>query len=240
MNRPGPVLLAAGALSTGCAAPLTRYPAMSPRESLEILARRAESVRTLSAACDVTLTDAAGESIRLDGAIAAEFPDRLRMRAWKFGNAVFDITVVQGRTWMLTGDTSGGPESGVMSGADRLPRAIGLLGPEYFRAADAAPVETPEEVLIVTGPLFDDAAATCEIDRQTLTVRQLVFTESESAGDRRVRFEGYRMVEGLPWPTGLEFSGPEGVIGVRLRDVAINEPVAESAFVPPRRAVEQP
>ena len=236
-----PWLMSAGMLA-GCAAPLPRYPSMDARESLEVLARRAESLRTLSAACDMTLTDSAGESVRLDGAIAAAFPDRLRIRAWKFGNAVLDVTVDHGRTWVLTGDArpSDRPVSGVMARADRLPQVVGLLGPEFFRAADPAPVDVRDNVLIVTGPAFENATAMCEIDRPTLTMRQLVFTEDESGPSRRVRFDRYRVTGGMPWPTELEFSGPEGVIALRLRDVALNEPLAESAFVPPRRAVEQP
>ncbi len=214
---------------------------MSPRESLDVVAARVEAVRTLSAECDLTLTDPAGESVRLDGAIAAAFPDRLRMRAWKFGNAVFDITVAAGRTWILADDaprTPQQPDAGVWAAVDRLPSAIGLLGAEYFRSARVT--DDRRGLLTVTGPAFEGVDATCEIDRTTLTVRRLTFANDESASTRWVSFDRYHLIDAVVWPTRVRFSGPEGVIFLRFREVQLNGTLAESAFVPPRRAIEQP
>lgn len=242
MTPRAPALLSLCVLA-GCAAPLPRYPGVSTQEALDILAGRAESLRTLSAECEITLTDPAGESVRLDGATALAFPDRVRIRAWKFGQVAFDITAAEGRVWVLTADAPGprhSADKGVLAAVDRLPVAIGLLGPEYFRAATPRAGDDRDDRLTVTGPAPGGEAATCVIDRSTITVRELFFTGPESPPTRRVRFDRYRTISGMPWPTLLEFSGPEGVIVLRLRDVSLNEPLAESAFVPPRRAVEQP
>ena len=75
----------------GCAQEhLPTYPRLGPPQLITAMRDRSRAVRTVSASGIITLTRAGGESVRLDGAIAMQPPDRARLRAWKFGRAVFD------------------------------------------------------------------------------------------------------------------------------------------------------
>ncbi|MFA6047029.1 MAG: hypothetical protein WC718_18760, partial [Phycisphaerales bacterium] len=88
----------------GCASSLPVYPPMSDADALAKIADRQAMVKSLSAECDLDLTDAQGQRISLDGVLVAEPPGRLRLRAWKFGQAVFDLTLVDGKGWVMTPD----------------------------------------------------------------------------------------------------------------------------------------
>jgi len=83
----------------GCAhkpaSPLPTYHGLDDQAALKVLADRATAVKTLSSQCRLMLTRPDGQSVQLDGAIAMAPPDRLRLRAWKFGQAVFDLTLTR-------------------------------------------------------------------------------------------------------------------------------------------------
>ena len=97
---------------TGCAARrapeagLPKFGDLDDATALRVLDERARSVGTASAACDLALTRADGQSVRLDGAVAMAPPDRLRLRAWKFGQAVFDLTMTPEGLWVVAGDVA--------------------------------------------------------------------------------------------------------------------------------------
>jgi hypothetical protein len=72
------------------------------------------------------------------------------------------------------------------------------------------------------------------VDRRTLTPRRYVY---DSSAERfELRMERYQDVNGVPWPARLVAAGSMGRIIVEQRNVEINGELAESAFVPPRRA----
>ena len=72
----------------GCASPLPTYPRMRDDDAARIIGDRLATIHMFSARCEITMTNSQGDSVRLDGALVAASPDRLRMRAWKFGRAV--------------------------------------------------------------------------------------------------------------------------------------------------------
>lgn len=224
--------IAAAVLLGGCAAapPLPAYAPMDARRSLDLIAERLEDVGTVFGTARITLDNGRGESVRLDGALAAAFPDRLRLRAWKFNTAVFDVTAVGDDVWMLTSDRMSAaqaravPSRGVRTARD-------LLGPGYFRGASEAPGSTPE-VLVVDGPLAGGGTATCEIDRATLTPR--VFR----AGDATLTLGRYRVTGGTPWAWRWTLTSREGTVTVRLDEVVLGGGMAPGAFTPPRRATK--
>src|SRR5688572_15188409 len=74
-----------GVLSfAGCSPTLSKYEWHGEEEALRVMARRAQSIGDVSATCRVLLRDSNGESIQLDGALAARSHTHLRVRAWKF------------------------------------------------------------------------------------------------------------------------------------------------------------
>src|SRR5262245_46809970 len=92
---------------TGCASkgpPLPKYDWVDSQNALRILHDRAESIKTVSGTATIDLENAEGDSVRFDGAVAMAPPDRFRMRAWKFNQAVFDLTLTPDGLWILTPD----------------------------------------------------------------------------------------------------------------------------------------
>jgi hypothetical protein len=71
-------------------------------DALRIVRERSATVRTLAATGTITLSRPNGESVRLDLAMVSRKPDDLRLRAWKLGRAVFDLTLTRDGAWLLT------------------------------------------------------------------------------------------------------------------------------------------
>ena len=94
----------------GCAARrpvesnLPTYGRLDPAAALRMLAERSASVRSVSAQAGLTLTRADGQSVNLDGAVVMAPPGRVRLRAWKFNQAIFDLTLTPDGLWVLTPD----------------------------------------------------------------------------------------------------------------------------------------
>src|SRR5215207_7588135 len=84
------------------ASPLPTYPSLDNAAALKVLAGRAEAVKSMSAQCALTLTRPDDQSVQLDGAVVMEPPGKLRLRAWKFGQAVFDLTLTPDGLWVMT------------------------------------------------------------------------------------------------------------------------------------------
>ena len=82
---------------------LPLYPWTDDQTALRELAVRAHAVKTISAAAMLTLTRPDGQSVRLDGAVAISLVQKsVRLRAWKLGQAVFDLTLTPVGLWIET------------------------------------------------------------------------------------------------------------------------------------------
>ena len=237
------VLMGMTANLGGCASPLPKYPALSPSASLQTIADRLETVHTISCRCEMTLTDADGNSVQFEGALVAEraAPVRFRLRTWKFDQAIFDLTVADGQTWIATPSD---PEIRERLKdlqdvrAQQVAESTWLLGPDYFRHAQPLEKESSADRLVVIGRAFD-CNMICEIDRRTLTPR--MFRVAENADARgEIQLGQYRIINQIPWPTMLKISGRPGAIDLRLTEIELNGALAEDAFKPPARAVKQP
>jgi hypothetical protein len=232
------MLVLAGAMLAGCRAALPVYPAMSDEEALRIIADRQAVITSISAECELVLTSAEGQTVHLDGALVAQPPRRARLRAWKFGQAVFDLTIVDGDVWLMA------PEEGpaahridpLRTPARRVSDVIDLLGPAYFQRA--RPAQGGPSAWTVSGPALGIADLRCEIDRPTLTPRRFFASGEADLGE--MRFEDYELINGTPWARTMRVRGAGGEIVVRLHDVELNGEVPIGAFVPPQRAVRQP
>ncbi len=221
----------------GCAQQLPRYPVMSVEESITVVAERFEGVRTISARCDVTARDSKGEDVRLDGAVAIEFPGRMRLRAWKFNQAVLDITIDDEDAWVWMREREG--EAALGSGewlpAGQFAAALRVLSPSWFAAAAADDARTSDATLTLVGPALepDAPAVVCTIDRPTLTPRRFTLDGRE---DVAITLDQYEVYGEVVWPRRMRISGAEGELTIRLYQTEFNQEHAEGAFVPPRRA----
>ncbi len=219
----------------GCAAPLPRYPSLDDEASRRIIAERLEGVRTVSSTGRVTLTDAHGQSVRLEGAVAAAPPDRLRLRAWKLGRAVFDITAVGGEVWVVSPE--GATDGSLDIPDDGIAGAMRLLAPGFFRTARTDERLSTDTILVLIDPGGAAGPVTCEVDRGTLTPRRFLLRGDGAGGT--VVLERYRVVDGIVWPTIWRLESDRGRVLIQLDGPEINRELPEGAFVPPRRAVRR-
>lgn len=238
------VFLFIGALfvaSAGCAprrepgVPAYRW--VDEQTALADLRARAAAVRTVSTECAITLERPDGQNVQLDGALVTAKPDRVRLRAWKFNRAVFDLTLNDDGLWVMTMDDP-------KRRKQVLPASVSAA--QFVRQWSYLTGGLFEEPGLVTrvdgGTLFvtrrseddDNDVLTCEVDRATLTPRRYVF---DSSAERfELRMERYRDINGVAWPTRLVAGSGSGRVIVDQRNVEINGELAENAFIPPRRA----
>jgi hypothetical protein len=118
----------------GCAARLPTYPPMEGLAAAEVMSQRAAQVRTISGPARIQLRDPTGQSVELDAAIAAELPGKVRVRAWKMGHAVMDITIIGAQAWVLPSEGSRAQEIAEGGGREAARGSSGTPCPWRARA----------------------------------------------------------------------------------------------------------
>lgn len=243
-------LLAFSIVAGGCrpkappAEDLPAYQWFDKETAIRDLRARADAVRTVSAECTVRLTRADGETVSFDGAIVTRNPGWVRLRAWKFNRAVFDLTLQPAGLWVMTLDDAKRKEQILPAkvSAATFVRQWSYFNGALFDEAKAGNARVTGDTLV----LFDgaptrgyDSRLHCEVDRRTLTPRRYVYDDS---GQRQfeLTLDRYRVVNGIPWPHRLVATGAMGRVVIEQRNVEINGELAPNAFVPPRRAEKQP
>jgi outer membrane lipoprotein-sorting protein len=237
------IVFLAVALLGGCApkpAPtLPAYRWVDEQTALNDLRTRAASVKTVSAECTITLAKPDGETVTLDGALAMRNPGWLRLRAWKFNRAVFDLTLQPGGLWVMTMDDPARQEQVVPASANaaEFMKQWSYFNGELFELASADRSKVEGRMFVVR-PTDDvkhsPAAFRNEVDRATLTPRRYVYEEE---GPRfELEMLDYRQINDVLWPTKLIARGEMGTVTIEQRNVEINAELAPNAFVPPRRA----
>jgi outer membrane lipoprotein-sorting protein len=241
MTRSAALLLAclAVALFAGCAPKEQQLPAVpwhDEREAREILRQRAEAVRTVSAEGLLTLERPDGESVRFDLAMAREGDQRVRLRAWKLGRAVFDLTMNPEGVWLLTPDDPSLKQKVRSAGvsARQLVESWNLFNGELFRSDDSELVDRGGTLV------YRGANITCEIDRRTLTPRRYVLSDDNGRQRFRLDLSDYRDVAGTPFAHRYVATSDEGRIIIALREAELNTDLPPDAFRPPRRAEKLP
>jgi hypothetical protein len=230
----------------GCA--LKRTPEVAPyhwvneQTALADLRTRAAAIKTLSAECGITLTRADGESVQFDGALVLENPNHVRLRAWKFNRAVFDLTLNDDGLWVMTLDDPNRREQvlpATLRAADFL-RELSLFTGGFFTQQPPPKTEVRGGTLLLTRETTHGLLH-CEVDRATLTPRRF-YSEAQGSGEGRfeLKLSRYREVNGIPWAMRLEAVSEMGRVAVEQRDVEINGELAPQAFVPPKRAERRP
>jgi outer membrane lipoprotein-sorting protein len=240
-----PLILALPLLAVvGCAfhpaPPLPTYPDISQADAIRVLSDRAHAIRTISAEGLLTLTHPDGQSIRLDAAIAISPPDKVRLRAWKFGQAVFDLTLNDTGVYLVSPPDSSQVDQikSASISAARLARTWSLLFGSFFDDPHLA-ITTHLSTLDLHLQ-HDDQNILCTIERATLTPRRYTLIDPDGQQRFSLTLNKYALINNLPWPLRLTAISDAGTLVINLHTVEINADLNPAAFIPPRRAEKLP
>jgi outer membrane lipoprotein-sorting protein len=229
----------------GCAGSkesLPNYPRMSDAESIHTLAARAAKTKSVTSEGLITLRDSAGQTVRLDCVIVMRLPNELRLRAWKFGQAVFDLTLTSEGAWLIAPDD---PErraqvqtAGVS--AAKLARTWSVLAGGFFDDPNVKVVKSSASRLEVSKADDNGVTIFCEIDRPTLTPRKYRMIDDQGATRFTLTLDRYAQFGDSVWPQRVVAISDRGEIDIDLKSIEINGEIPEQAFKPPRRAEKLP
>ncbi len=225
-------------LLTGCHTErIPTYPPMSSTQAMEVLAKRSRSIHSISAQALLTLTRDDGDTVRLDAALVMQPPDRVRLRAWKFGRAVFDMTLTPEGLWLIAPQEGDRRKEILAAGAN-----TGTLTREWMRLMTGA-FDLPGMTVEETAGQFrvkqireDGSTLLCEIDRKTLTPRRYALKDRDGILRFELRLDRYMEIVHIVWPRRIEAKSSTGNILIELHDVEINGSLTPAAFRPPARA----
>lgn len=224
-----------------CATRLPTYPPMSDAQALSTIAKRLDATHTLSASTDVKLTDARGQTITLDGALVARPPSTARLRAWKLGTPVLDLTILPDGVYAFAASREGAPsEQNPQAKLTALPAAgiaqsVELLSGTYFANATPVPERSDASTLVVRGSALGSTEVLCSIDRRTLTPRRFMLPTAGKAME--LRLSDYALINAAPFAQRIDFLAPDGgSIVIHLHEIELNTELPAAAFTPPSRA----
>src|SRR4051812_10020811 len=155
------------------------YPQMSAQQTLEMLRSRANAIHTLSGQGTLRLSSADGQSVMLDTAIALEpQQNEARIRAWKFGQAVFDLTVIHDGVYVVAPRDSAQREQILKAGSNASRMIHEWLG-MMTGALNSDEVQERGNELIVREKKDAGTSLLITIDRLTATPRVYRLLDSE-------------------------------------------------------------
>lgn len=211
------------------------------RTALRIMDERNQSIENVSTAFDLTIRQPDGKTATLEGAMVAQRPDYTRLQAWRFHREVMDLTRRPEGTWLWTAERVVELEAQFAH-----PQANGV---DWFHAMFLSPDPATAELvrggsdtesLVVRWPLADTAGwtARAEIDRPTLTMREMEVFDDVGDFVQRVMFSDYRLVGETVFPMRLVAEGRWNVT-LRSHDVTLNSDLPRDVFQPPAKAKRQ-
>jgi acyl-CoA synthetase (AMP-forming)/AMP-acid ligase II/outer membrane lipoprotein-sorting protein len=227
--------------TAGCAhqPPLPTYSGISDAAALDVLARRAQSVHTMSGQGSLELTQSDGQSIRLEAAVAMRPPDHVRLRAWKFNQAVLDLTILPQGVWIVA-PAGGKRKEQILSSSARAAEfakawaLFTLFGEPEVTATDQG------GQLLIRQQRSGHPTIICHVDRRTLTPRRYEIYDESGALRFSLDLDKYAEINGIVWPGRMTAIGPDGKIVLDLRDLELNSGIPSGAFIPPAGAQRLP
>jgi hypothetical protein len=229
-------------LAGGCATEHIRvYPPLSPTQSMELIDRRAARIHTVSTRADITLTRPSGDSIRLDAAMALQLPQFARLEAWKFGQAIFDLTLTPDGLWLIApqqGDLRDKTRAAGANTAQLLRQWIALMSGSP--GAQSPSVETRGDDLLLTTARKDGMTLRCRVDRKTLAPRQYTLADQSGTVRFTLSLDHYAQFGDVIWPRRIRAVSDSGAILIEMFDVEINGAIPAGAFHHPSRAEKLP
>jgi hypothetical protein len=229
----------------GCAAgrgKLPTYPWTDADTAIAQMAKQDEKLKTLLASGSAMLTDGEGKTVRLDTAMVCQFPDYVRLRSWKMGQAVFDLTLKPEGVWLMAGEEMKKRSKGMPAGLGAADFAKGwsMLHGEFFRALNLEIDNRPGKTFWLQRRLESGMVVRCEVDRDTLTVSRNEIVDKTGKQRFSLQYTGYKVVNGVAVPARIIAKSEQGTIQVDVDDLQVNVPTPAGAFVPPRRAERLP
>ncbi len=221
---------------------LPTYPRMSDAESIHTIATRSEKIKSVTSEGLITLRDSEGQTVRLDCVIVMRLPDELRLRAWKFGQAVFDLTLTNQGAWLIAPEDPAQRAQVQTAGvsAAKLARTWSVLAGGFFADPKVKVVKSSGSELVVSKADESGANIFCEIDRRTLTPRKYRMTDDKGATRFTLTLSRYAQFGDAVWPQRVVAISDRGEIDIDLKSIEINGEIPELAFKPPRRAEKLP
>ncbi|MEM7626675.1 MAG: hypothetical protein AAF333_13860 [Planctomycetota bacterium] len=203
-------------------------------EARQVLIERRESIANVQAQCSLIImpADKSRSQQNLDGALVFDRRGNARLRTYKLGQVVFDLTLNSDGAWVAVSkelkDDADEARRGLGQLADALP---GLLRGPDFRDAQ----------LVGTPPAGDLRAAWPDVqavvDGRTLAPVRYTFTGEAAESVHRLETR-YTTYGDAVWLHELTAEGSFGKITLTLRNVELNGELNPRAFKPPRRAVK--
>ncbi|MBC7783618.1 MAG: hypothetical protein H7144_07240 [Burkholderiales bacterium] len=222
---------------TGCVRdPIPVYPRTSVDESFAIINRRNAEIQTVQGQAEIVLTDAAGRSVRLDGAFVMRPPNEMRVRAWKLGQAVFDLTLNPDGVYQFVGRDEA--RQSMPATRKVLEHWMTMLFGDVGRAGSQ--IRDDPQHIRATTQLAGETQEVRTFDRPTLTQRSVDLMDA--TGKRRflMEMDQYQVLGGNVWPMRVRAVSDDGLITIRFQSVDLNVPLAPNAFKPPSRAERVP
>jgi len=218
----------------GCA---TRFPPLptTPWDTLadaqQILVERHAGIDSVQTELSLRITTPPPErkTHRFDAALVIQGEGHLRLRAWKLGQTIFDLTVTPDGTYIAASNEmkkrAPDAEADLAALAGQL--ASMLRGPDYA----AASFSQTDDGLVARWP-----NASAAIDSRSLSPKRFDFPASTP--DQSIELQtDYADYAGRRWFRRVVAAGPFGNIEMTFRNVELNGPLNPRAFKPPRRAV---
>lgn len=219
---------------------IPKYPLMSVGQTLEQLRARSSGLRTVSGQGTLRLTSGDGQSVLLDAAIALQPRENLaRVRAWKFGQAVFDLTSNSDGVFVVAPQDSAQRAQVLKAGKG----ASGMINQWLALIAgkiDSDDVQEHGDELIVRQPADAGTTLVSLIDRTTLTARSYRLLDSGGKERFSLKLSEYTESNAQVWPRRIEAISAEGKIRVIFNEVELNADLPAAAFAPPGRAEKLP
>ncbi len=203
----------------------------------QLLLQRAAQLKNVSGSGTLQLTQPDGQSVVFDLAVAMLPPDRARLRAWKMGQAVLDLTVLPDAVWLETSQRGERKSqiTGVGDTAARITRALSFLNGGFFDDPSVIGKDVGDQ-LILTQQKPGEPTIICTVDRRTLSPREFKMVDAGNVERFGLKLEDYTEANGAIWPCKVTAVSSAGTVVVQLDDVDINAGLPGGAFVPPAGA----
>lgn len=237
------LVIVAAILCTGCVGPLPHYPWVSSADAMTTMYERAEKIETVSTTGRLSLSRASGSDVQLDCVMVYSQPDLLRLRAWKFSQAVLDFTMNGDGVWIVAQKRNSDTESTLPDSlsAKHIATTWSLVISGFSETQWEPCSSTQPETFAICGKHSAETdGLVCEIDRDTLTTQFCAAHNDEGDEQFRLSFRRYRSFGEIVLPTRIHAASKGNAFTWLLDEITLNEPLAPRAFVPPRRAVKQP
>lgn len=218
---------------------LPTYRLLDVKQTCAALARHAADVKTASASGALELRRSDGRHVRLDLAVALKPPDIGRLRAWKFGQAVFDLTIHGDEVWLELQRDDKNANERITATARQLARVWRLLNGSLFNDSNLRS-EMHGDRLRLERRVANEPTIVCVVNRDTLTPRQYVLLDDAGRVRFSLELDHYRAFGNIVWPMRMIATSESGRIVIELRQVDMNAELSPAAFKPPRRAEKLP